>query len=390
MKLLGKQVTRVRLRRAGLSRFEAILLVRLGKEPADLATLVSLAGEAGIDEALISISLREYTAGTLARLENAGLVADDGQRYTTTHRGTALLRQLDPLPDSIEEPSPAIASKTTIIVYLASIGVLLPLGLLTGSAELLALAFLLGSFIGSFLLAWHGIRTHREKRAAMTIGSGTLGLGLVLVALGLVSLFDPFIVRRLFHVSLTILALASTAIALFALSRTQAAIGKEHSSFSFAALSHSSLRQSLLAGVAIFACLSSYISLHFVVSFFLLAVGLRMLVNAGRMLEALRKRTSAQTAIIHWFEHQARKSREIFFLSWLEQLLDERSATRKEIMAIYQENFVRQTTPFFDEINVNLSRDAWFDEHLDRLLGHLLYDERIRIGDAGFVRKYGN
>ena len=81
----------------------------------------------------------------------------------------------------------------------------------------------------------------------------------------------------------------------------------------------------------------------------------------------------------------ARHSREHFFLAWLEQIISERGYTKSEILGIYRQNFVSQTTPFFDEINVNLARDAWFEEHVDVLLGHLLFDDRARIEDDRFI-----
>jgi hypothetical protein len=387
MKIVHHRITRSRIRKAGLSPFEASLLSRLAESSADLSTLVAIAEERGFENNLVSISLREHTATSLARLEQAALVMDDGEHYAITHKGSKLLKNLHHHDRLHEGPSPILASRLTVIVYLVSAGLALPAFFLTGSAELLAWSCLLLAWIGSFLLAWNGIRKKTEKIAARLIGFGILAFALGLLALGIMSFFTPFIVRRLLWVTLTLGLLGLSSLALLVIANIQSQIARKHASFSFAALAHAARRQALIGIMAIIACLASYVSLHFIVSFFLLFTGGWLLVSAARMIEALRKRPSASAALGHWFEHLARRSREPFFLAWLEQIISERGYRKSEILTIYRQNFVNQTTPFFDEINVNLSRDAWFEDHLDTLLGHLLYDDRAKIEDDRFVHK---
>ncbi len=387
MKIFRQRIARSRVRKAGLTALEACLLSRLAESPANLGTLTGLAEERGFESSLVSISLREHTASALARLEQAALAMDDGTSYAITHKGSQLLKKLEHDDDAHEGPSPATASRLTVIFYLVSAGLSIPGFFLTGSVELLAWGSVILAWIGSFLLAWNGIRKKKEKRAAFLIGTGTLTLALGLLTLGILSFFSPFIVRRLLWITLTLALPGISAVALLLVARIQSRIARQYASFSFAALAHAARRHALLALFAILACMASYVSLHFVVSVFLILSGTRLLISAARMLEALHKRPSAPAALAHWFEHLARRSREPFFLAWLEQIISERGYTKSEILSIYHQNFVTQTTPFFDEINVNLARDAWFEEHLDALLGHLLYDDRAKIEDDRFVHK---
>jgi len=385
MKIVRRRIARSRIRKAGLNPLEACLLSRLAESSADLTTLTALAAEKDFENSLVSISLREHTASALARLEQAGLVLDDGTHYALTQKGHQLVAKLANNDAFHDVPSPVLASHLTVILYFSAAGLSILGFILTGSAELIGWGSIILAWIGSFLLAWHGIRRKKERTAARIIGFGILFLSAGLLFLGVFSLFSPFIVRRLLWITITLAIPGITALALLVLAQMHMQIARKHASFSFAALAHAARRHALLSMAAILACMASYVSLHFVVSVFLILTGVRLLFSAARMLEALRKRRTASAALVHWFEHMARHSREHFFLAWLEQIISERGYTKSEILGIYRQNFVSQTTPFFDEINVNLARDAWFEEHVDVLLGHLLFDDRARIEDDRFI-----
>jgi hypothetical protein len=286
----------------------------------------------------------------------------------------------------MKEVSTSFVSAATVVLYLTSGLIAIPAFIITGSAELLAASLILLNFILSFLISWKGLGTPREKLTAKAIALMSTLSALGLIALGIESLFAPYIVRKLAYITLTIIILAVSGLAFASLARMQKFLGRKYASFSFTALAHSARRHALLCFGAIATCLSSFFSLHFVVSFFLIACGLSLLIRAARILESIRKCPSPRLALVRWFEQLARRSREPFFLAWIEQVLSERANTKEGILAIYADHFVKQNTPFFDKIMINLARDAWLEKNIDTLLGYLLFDKRIRIKEDRFVK----
>ncbi|MDR2734087.1 MAG: hypothetical protein LBC99_05500 [Spirochaetota bacterium] len=384
MRILKKLPARMRIRKLGLSNLDLRILTRLSQSPAHLSALLPLAGEKSLE--LISITIGQHFSKTLKGLAQRDLILPSGEGYRLTAHGKEVLRRIPPAYRRIREPTSAFASAATIILYLAAGLAALILFFISESGELLAASIMFLNYILSFLITWKGLNSPREKLTAKAIACMSLVSGIGLAAIGVESLFAPFIVRQLLYITLTIILLCGLGIAFAYLARIQLMLGQKYASFSSVALSESARHYAWLCFGAVLFCLCSYLSLHFVVSFFMIACGFSLLIRSGRMIESALKCSSVRLAFIRWFEQLSRHSRELFFQIWLEKLLGERPLTKDEIVSIYTYHFVKQKTPYFDKVMLDLSRDAWFITNLDTLLGYLLFDKRIRIIDDRFVR----
>jgi len=384
MCILKKLPARMRIRKLGLSSLDLRILTRLSEGSAHLTSLLPLIGEKPPE--LISITAGQYLSKTLKTLTQRDLLLSSSEGYRLSAHGKEVLRRIPPAYRRTGEPSSAFASAATIILYLAAGLAALILFFISGSGELLAISVVALNYILSFLIAWKGLGAPREKLTAKAIACMSLISGFGLAAIGVESLFSPFIVRQLVYITLTIILVCVLGLAFARLARIQFLLGQKYASFSSIALSEAARRHAWLCfGAALF-CLCSYLSLHFVVSFFIIACGFSLLIRSARMIEAGLKCPSVRLALVRWFEQLSRYSRELFFQIWLEKLLSERPLTKEEIISIYTYHFIKQKTPYFDKIMLDLSRDAWFITNLDTLLGYLLFDKRIRIINDRFVR----
>ena len=385
MGILRKRRARNRIRKHGLSSLELHILARVSEAPAHQSALTPLAEEYAPE--LISITVNQHLSRVLKGLVQRDLIAASSDGYGLTARGKKILGNIPAKYRRVGEIKTSFASGATVVLYLSS-GILTLLAfIITESGELLAASVVLLNFILAFIITWKGLDTPREKLTAKTISIISLISALGLIALGIESIFDPFIVRRLLYISITLVILSISGLAFVRLSRMLALVGRTYASFSSTALARSARRHAWLCFCAIACCLGSFLSLHFAVSCFLVACGIALFIRAARLLESTRKCASPRLALVRWFEQLSRGSREPFFLNWLEKLLGERAYTKEEILAIYKSHFVKQSTPFFHKIMISLSRDAWLETHIDTLLGHLLFEKRIHIADDRFVKK---
>jgi hypothetical protein len=384
MGILRKKLAQMRIRKYGLSPLELRILTQIGKAPVHHSDLMPLAEESAPE--LISITANQHLSRVLKGLVQKNFTLVSGEGYILSSRGRKILRRIPEKYRDAEDVQTSFASAATIVLYLSSGLLSLLAFLITGSGELLAVSVVLLNFILAFVVTWKGLETPREKLTAKAIALMSLVSALGLIFLGIESLFSPFIVRRLMYITMTVCVLGISGLAFARLSRIQKALGHRYASFSSVALAHSARRHAWLCVGAIAFCFCSFVSLHFVVSFFLVACGISLFIRAARIIESTRKCVSPRLALVRWFEQLSRNSREPFFLNWVEKLLGERACTKEEILTIYRAHFIKQNTPFFDKIMISLSRDAWLETNIDTLLGHLLFEKRIRIADDRFIK----
>lgn len=388
MNFIKKIIQNRKIKKAGLTEIEYILLHKFDKTRPTKSTIKQELYNHKVAKYLFSITVKEYSDQIIEELISLGIYRSYKSRYSLTTKGEKLLTLIgtpikSKLYDRTQAPNTSAAITISIWFFISIFQIIT--GLMAKSYGLFALGFLILLKVSFPILSWMADNKKTATNITKIISTSFIIAALPLVIIGISQIISiSFVGRSL----VTLVAALSSSIALGALYIFQNQVIKKNIMFSLSFLNNKTYKFFIFSLVVGVIALASYAGIPLLDPAIMLLIGASFLNNGIMILKDIKKKTNTQKDILtNWFQYLSKGARKRFFDHWLRKIIKEKPVLKSEIISIYKKNFGSNKTSLFLNMPINIAHDDFFQIQLDRYLAHLLYAEVIIIENDKFQIK---